>query len=219
MQLRPLQQVMVKHQHPFAFFGHCLGAETTPRLTISSHNLNQHEQVWYLGGKLAEQGANLASDDLIAAAQAELAELIPSVDFSRAEWATLAISRAEPLQAHFARPDNAFIAAAKGCNNVLVGWPTKLTLAPNLANQTFELLAQAGIAPIAKNATSQLAPYLPKPPIAPTPWELAFPAAMSAEEQLMLKLQEELVDAYDETKDEPYGLDSFALGQDRENRP
>jgi glycerol-3-phosphate dehydrogenase len=35
MQLRPLQQVMVKHQHPFDFYGHCLGLETTPRLTIS----------------------------------------------------------------------------------------------------------------------------------------------------------------------------------------
>jgi glycerol-3-phosphate dehydrogenase len=39
MQLRPLQQVMVKHQHPFDFYGHCLGREATPRLTISSHRL------------------------------------------------------------------------------------------------------------------------------------------------------------------------------------
>jgi hypothetical protein len=219
MQLRPLQQVMVKHRHPFSFFGHCLGAETTPRLTISSHSLNKQEQVWYLGGKLAEQGANLSSDELIEAAKAELAELIPWVDFSEAEWATLPISRAEPLQAKFARPDNAFIAPAKGCNNVLVGWPTKLTLAPNLANQTLDLLAQAGIVPSAKSATYDLSRYFPKPPIAPTPWELAFPATMSTEEQLMLKLQEELVEAYDETMDEPYGIDSFALDQERKDQP
>lgn len=219
MQLRPLQQVMVKHHHPFSFFGHCLGAETTPRLTISSHSLNKHEQVWYLGGKLAEQGAQLSSDELIESAKAELAELIPWVDLSSAEWATLPISRAEPLQANFARPDNAFIAAATGCSNVLVGWPTKLTLAPNLANQALELLTQAGITPDTKSSASQLAHYLPKPPIAQTPWELAFPAAMSAEEQLMLKLQEELVEAYDETKDEPYGVDSFALNPDRKDQP
>jgi hypothetical protein len=219
MQLRPLQQVMVKHSHPFSFFGHCLGAETTPRLTVSSHNLNKHEQVWYLGGKLAEQGAQLPSEELIEAAKAELAELIPSVDFSNAEWATLPISRAEPLQTNFARPDNAFIAAAKGCSNLLVGWPTKLTLAPNLANQVLELLTQTGITPNTETMASQLAQYLPKPPIAQTPWELAFPAAMSAEEQLMLKLQEELVEAYDETMDEPYGVDSFALNQERKDQP
>lgn len=219
MQLRPLQQVMVKHTHPFAFFGHCLGAETTPRLTISSHSLNKQEQVWYLGGKLAEQGAKLSSEELIEAAKAELAKLIPWIDFSAADWATLPISRAEPLQANFARPDNAFIAPAKNCSNVLVGWPTKLTLAPNLANQALELLAQAGIVPSTKPATSELSHYFPKPPIAQTPWELAFPAAMSAEEQLMLKLQEELVEAYDETMDEPYGVDSFALTQDRKDQP
>ncbi len=218
MQLRPLQQVMVKHHYPFNFFGHCLGAETTPRLTISSHSLNKHEQVWYLGGKLAEQGAHLPSSELIEMAKAELAELIPWVDLSNAEWATLPISRAEPLQTNFARPDNAFIAAAQGCNNVLVGWPTKLTLAPNLANQALELLAQAGINPGVKTATSDLARYLSKPPIASTPWEQAFPAAMSAEEQLMLKLQEELVEAYDETMDEPYGVDSFAINQ-RKDQP
>jgi hypothetical protein len=217
MQLRPLQQVMVKHHHPFNFFGHCLGAETTPRLTISSHIINKHEQVWYLGGKLAEQGAHLPSDELIDIAKRELAELIPWVDLSTAEWATVPISRAEPLQVNFARPDNAFIVPAKGCSNLLVGWPTKLTLAPNLANQTIELLTQAGISPTA--ATNELATLLPKPPIAQTPWELAFPAAMSAEEQLMLKLQEELVDAYDETMDEPYGVDSFALNQDRKDQP
>lgn len=216
MQLRPLQQVLVKHRHPFSFFGHCLGAETTPRLTISSHTLNKDEQVWYLGGKLAEQGAKLSSDELIEAAKAELAELIPSVDFSDADWATLPISRAEPLQTHFARPDNAFIAPAKGCSNVLVGWPTKLTLAPNLANQALELLAQAGIKPSANTASSELIRYLPKPPIAQTPWELAFPAAMTVEEQLMLKLQEELVEAYDETMDEPYGVDSFALNHENQ---
>lgn len=230
MQLRPLQQVMVKHHHPFSFFGHCLGADTTPRLTISSHSLTKTEQVWYLGGKLAEQGAQLPSDELIAQAKAELAELIPWVDLSNAEWATLPINRAEPLQANFARPDNAFIAPAQGVSNVLVGWPTKLTLAPNLANQALELLAQAGIFPsgnahgkaiahpITHPSIHELARYLPKPPIAPTPWEQAFPAAMSAEEQLMLKLQEDLVEAYDASRDEPYGIEHFS-GENAEKLP
>ncbi len=208
MQIRPLQQIMVKHHHPFQFFGHCLGAETTPRLTISSHALNKHEQVWYLGGSLAERGAQLQADELIEQAKQELAELIPWVDLSEAEWACLPINRAEPLQANFARPDNAFITAAKSCNNLLVGWPTKLTLAPNLANQALELFAQAGVAPSHETNTG-LQGLLPKPAIAPTPWELAFPPALSKEEALMLKLQEELVEAYDEEQDEPYGVESF----------
>lgn len=208
MQTRPLQQVMVKHQHPFAFFGHCLGAETTPRLTISSHALTKHEQVWYLGGSLAERGAGMEPDALIEKAKQELAELIPWVDLSEAEWATLPINRAEPLQPNFVRPDNAFIAPAEGCDNVLVGWPTKLTLAPNLANQALELLHKAGVHPTPSNAAN-LQGQLPKPSVAPTPWEIAFPPALSKEESLMLKLQEELVEAYDEEQDEPYGVESF----------
>src|SRR5690606_34948628 len=96
MQLRPLQQVMVKHQHPFDFYGHCLGRETTPRLTISSHRLPDGAHVWYLGGSLAEKGAHMAADELIAQAKDELAELIPWVDLEDAEWATLPVERAEP---------------------------------------------------------------------------------------------------------------------------
>lgn len=222
MQLRPLQQVMVKHHHPFQFFGHCLGAETTPRLTISSHTLNKQEQVWYLGGSLAERGAAMEPDELIEQAKQELAELIPWVDLQGAQWACLPINRAEPWQTNFARPDNAFISAAKGCNNLLIGWPTKLTLVPNLANQAIDLLNHTNITPSQESSITELATYLTKPPIAATPWETAFPPTMSAEASLMLKLQEELVEAYDEEQDEPYGVESFmhdAHNNKREDQP
>lgn len=188
MQLRPLQQVMVKHQHPFDFYGHCLGRETTPRLTISSHRLPDGGHVWYLGGSLAEKGAQMTSAELIEQAQRELADLIPWVDLEGAEWATLAVERAEPLQPNFVRPDNAFIAPATGTANLLVGWPTKLTLAPNLANQALELLTDAGITPSTNNI--HLHNYLAYAEIAKTPWELAFPPAMSAEEALALRFRE-----------------------------
>jgi glycerol-3-phosphate dehydrogenase len=219
MQLRPLQQVLVKHHHPFRFFGHCLGAETTPRITISSHTLNKNEQVWYLGGSLAERGASMGTSELIEHAKQELAELIPWVDLTTAQWATLPIMRAEPLQANFARPDNAFVSTAQGCSNVLVGWPTKLTLVPNLANQALDLLTHAGVKPSHTNAAQPLIDLLPKPPIAAMPWELAFPASLSAEEALMLKLQNELVEAYDEGQDEPYGVENFTYDQKREDQP
>jgi len=195
MQLRPLQQVMVKHQHPFVFYGHCLGVETTPRLTISTHFLSEHERVWYLGGSLAEKGATMDAEQLIAQAQQELSELIPWVDLSNAEWATLPVTRAEPLQPQFKRPDNAFVSPAEGCDNLLVAWPTKLTLAPNLANQVLALLETAQLTPVDKSegqaALHTLHQLLPTPPIAATPWELAFPPEMSAEERLILKFAAE----------------------------
>lgn len=188
MQLRPLQQVMVKHQHPFDFYGHCLGRETTPRLTISSHRLPDGGHVWYLGGSLAEKGAGMAPAELIELAKRELEELIPWVNLDDAEWATLAVERAEPLQPNFARPDNAFIAPATGVPNVLVGWPTKLTLAPNLANQALQLLADASISPSTNKIN--LHNYFAYAEIAKMPWELAFPPALSAEEALALRFHE-----------------------------
>lgn len=189
MQLRPLQQVLVKHRYPFDFYGHCLGRETTPRLTISSHRLPDGAHVWYLGGSLAEKGAVMAPDELIEQAKQELAELIPWVNLDGAEWATLPIERAEPLQPRMMRPDNAFIAPADGTANLLVGWPTKLTLAPNLANQALGLLADADIAPSTNNIN--LHNYLPYAELAKTPWELAFPPAISAEEALALRFREQ----------------------------
>ncbi|HSC69201.1 MAG TPA: FAD-dependent oxidoreductase [Cellvibrio sp.] len=189
MQLRPLQQVMVKHHHPFDFYGHCLGRETTPRLTISSHRLPDGGHIWYLGGSLAEKGAHMEADALIELARQELQELIPWMNLEGAEWTTLPVARAEPLQTNFARPDNAFIAPAKGASNLLVGWPTKLTLAPNLANQAFELLQIDGITPSAPEA-SALHNYLAYAELAKTPWELAFPPAMSAEDALALRFRE-----------------------------
>jgi hypothetical protein len=219
MQVRPLQQVMVKHHYPYSFYGHCLGAETTPRLTISSHKLNSTDYVWYLGGSLAEKGAHMNADELIEAAQAELKELLPWVDFGAVEWKTLPIERAEPLQPNFLRPENAFVSATDGINNLLVAWPTKLTLAPNLANQLLELLDKQGVKPNPQYSQKHgLQRILAHPPIAPTPWEIAFPPAIKAEEALLLKLQEDLVEAYDETQDEPYGIESFAEKSDREGQ-
>ena len=183
MQCRPLQQVMIKHNYPHAFYGHCLGAETTPRLTISSHPCNykksnyeqgndEQNQIWYLGGTLAEKGANLPPETLIANAKKELEELMPWVDLSEAQWATLPVNRAEPKQLNFARPDKAFTSITKECPNVIVAWPTKLTLCPNLADEIITLLDQ-------QKVTSSSSPtpnlhFLSTPPIAPTPWQTAF---------------------------------------------
>lgn len=171
MQTRPLQQVMVKHRHPHSFFGHCLGGETTPRVTISSHHCTDDSQVWYLGGSLAEKGATQSADQLIHCAQRELSELLPWVDLSEAQWATLPVERAEPRQRNFARPDQAYADWAGQCKNVIAAWPTKLTLAPNLSTQVIDLLVKRAIKP-----SRSRAPELPlaSPKIAPPPWQNAF---------------------------------------------
>ncbi|WIO74468.1 FAD-dependent oxidoreductase [Porticoccaceae bacterium LTM1] len=174
MQRRPLQQVMVKHNYPHRFYGHCLGAEKTPRLTISSHPCADGSQVWYLGGSLAERSVGKPADKVIDDAKRELADLLPWVDLGEdARWATLNIDRAEPLQRNFARPDKAYVAAAKGCDNVLVAWPTKLTLSPNLATETLALLAESGVTPTS-GAEIPALDFLPVPPVSETPWEHAF---------------------------------------------
>ena len=171
MQRRPLQQVMVKHRHAHPFYGHCLGADTTPRLTISSHPCEDGSQVWYLGGALAEKGVDLAPDTLIDLAKKELTALLPWVDLSEAQWATLAVDRAEPQQRNFARPDQAYANWADGCSNVIAAWPTKLTLAPDLGSKVFELLHERGIKP---GHLSVPPLNLPKPVVATTPWQVAF---------------------------------------------
>lgn len=171
MQLRPLQQVMVRHRLPYRFYGHCLGAEITPRLTISSHPLTDGSQVWYLGGSLAEKGASQSAEQVIEAAQRELATLMPWLDLSEAEWAAWPVDRAEPRQRNFARPDNAFAAWIGGASNVIAAWPTKLTLSPHLATEVLRLLRERSIGPSQAQAPNL---SLPQPDIAATPWETAF---------------------------------------------
>lgn len=173
MQCRPLQQVMVKHSYPHSFYGHCLGVETTPRLTISSHPCEDGQQVWYLGGSLAEKSVGLPASETIINAKQELQNLMPWVDLSQAQWRTLTVTRAEPKQINFARPDKAFVSVIKERPNVMVAWPTKLTLCPNLANEVIALLHQHNITPSPTEAIPKLH-FLGKPPIAPTPWQTAF---------------------------------------------
>ncbi|MCP8900788.1 NAD(P)/FAD-dependent oxidoreductase [Gilvimarinus xylanilyticus] len=167
-QLRPLKQLVVRHRHPYAFYGHCLGADKTPRLTISSHPSHDGSLVWYLGGSLAEEGANLSDDELIARGRNELKQLFPWLDFSDAQFSTLFIERAEPKQPGLVRPDQAFAEPANGLDNVIVAWPTKLTLTPNMAQQ---VLAQLD-GPMNTNAgLAQLAQRLNTPDVAALPWE------------------------------------------------
>ena len=165
---------MVKHNVKDLFFGHCVTTDKTPRLTISSHPLQDGQQVWYLGGTLAEKGVAQSPQQLIDTAKEELGALMPWIDFSNAEWATLAVDRAEPRQQKMMRPDNAFAQWAEGPANIMAAWPTKLTLSPHLSEEIERLLRIRNISP---GDTTFASLPLPKPEIATTPWHEAFSRA------------------------------------------
>src|SRR5690606_6310316 len=114
---------------------HCTGAgtRTSPRLTVSTHFRRDGQPVWYLGGDLATEGVGRSEAAQRAFAHQELEDIFPWLPWAEARWATLLVDRAEPLQPQLLKPDEAFAAPAQGLANVTVAWPTKLTLAPDLA--------------------------------------------------------------------------------------
>lgn len=173
MQIRPLHQVLLHHDYPHPLYAHCMGNNPSPRLTISSHRGRDGRWVWYLGGDLATEGVELEPDALIGRARRELAELFPWVNFGRTEWATLRVDRAEPLQKALVKPDKAFAASADSANNVIVAWPTKLTLAPNMTDEVIALLNADTITPQHPGEPTALA-TLPEPAVATPCWQSLF---------------------------------------------
>ena len=141
MQLRPLQMVMCKAKDPEhslpAIYAHSLGSGSKPIATITSHLTENGNIVWYIGGNIAEQGVGKPFDTLSAEAEALLHKIMPWFDLPKLEWATHDINRAEPKQSALSRPDTAFV-ESKG--NVHIAWPTKLALAPDLADKIIEKL-------------------------------------------------------------------------------
>jgi len=168
-QLRPLHMVMVKGPSLKPLYAHCLGGGPKPRITVTTHPAANGEWVWYVGGDIAEaEGVARTADEQIAAAKKELASLLPWVDLSQAQWATLRVDRAEPAQSGLVRPDNAFVSDT---GRLLVGWPTKLALAPDFSDRVIHALEQVGIKP----GNVPALPDFPRPPLGKTAWEQLLP--------------------------------------------
>tara|TARA_R110000782_G_scaffold269071_2_gene366512 strand:- start:253 stop:666 length:414 start_codon:yes stop_codon:yes gene_type:complete len=136
-------------------------------MTVTTHPCADGQWCWYLGGELAEQGVQLTPDALVSKAQHELAELLPWIDLSKCQWTTLPVNRAEPAQSGLVRPDTAYLQPVQ---NVLVSWPTKLALAPDLSDQALAQLEQQGIRPNISDDYSQL----PRPQLAAPAWDICF---------------------------------------------
>lgn len=170
MQRRPLHMVLVKHQIKEPVYVHCVANQlnSTPEVTVTTHLCEDGKTAWYLGGELAEAGVNLEQKDQIDAARARVNTLFHWCNLDNARWSSFFIDRAEPRQSGGKRPDNFFI---KNIANYQVCWPTKLTLAPALANTILRNLQDEGIMPL---GNEQPPPALPFPGIARPPWETCF---------------------------------------------
>ena len=142
MQRRPLHMVLIKTDIPHPVFAHCFGLGATPRITITTSKAPDGKTIWYLGGQIAEEGVKRDAKQQIEFARAELKQIFPWLDFSNAEFASFFVDRAEPLQAGGKRPDGAYMNEEK---NAIVAWPTKLALAPALAQNILKALQSQGL--------------------------------------------------------------------------
>ena len=143
-QLRPLKMLLVKHDLGHRLYAHCVGTSNKPVLTVTTHDCPDGKVVWYLGGDLAERGVERSDQEQLAAGRDEMKQLFPWLDFSQAEFAVLNVTRAEPKQQALVKPDNAY---AHRDHNLIVAWPTKLTLAPDLGDRVMALVKESGLEP------------------------------------------------------------------------
>ncbi len=156
MQTRPLHMLAARVSHAQPAFVHCIGDSfgMTPRLTVTSHPDPTSESggwIWYIGGEIAESGVQRSPEEQQAEGQRQLSEAFPWVDFRAAQWSSFFINRAEPRLPNLQRPDNAFVSAK---HNVLITWPTKLTLTPDLSDSVCAELERQGVQPQAAPAAN-----------------------------------------------------------------
>jgi glycine/D-amino acid oxidase-like deaminating enzyme len=167
LQLRPLHMVMARGSGlPGHLYAHCAGASDVPRLTVTTHYDAEGRLIWYLGGGLAEQGVQRDRAEQIRAARRELLALLPWAKWSNVEFATFTVKRAEAWQSSGARP------AGPGLfrdGKMIAVWPTKLSLAPLLAEQVEQVLRK--LVPRPRPADLSLLADWPRPEVAIYPWD------------------------------------------------
>ncbi|MAT14676.1 MAG: FAD-dependent oxidoreductase [Planctomyces sp.] len=164
-QTRPLHMVVVRGNLPW-LNGHCVdGAKT--RVTISSEQTSDGQTLWQLGGQIAELGVNMSREEVLAFAAVELKAAIPGLDLNDTEWSSYRVDRAEPVTGDGKRPDHAFFLRD---DNIWTAWPTKLALAPQLADHLLTALSPLLTANQPIDGADLLTRW-PRPPIADYPWE------------------------------------------------
>lgn len=177
MQRRPLHMVMIRgamrergrNELPL-LNGHCVDGSAT-RVTITTTRDYSDRIIWQVGGRIAEAGVNKSPRELVTHARNELEAVLPSVEYSDLEWSTYRVDRAEPATGRGARPDDAH-AMREG--NVIIAWPTKLALVPEMARRAMVLIPEAKEAKEQANAGAfdvNVVVNWPQPIVALPPWE------------------------------------------------
>jgi len=164
MQRRPLHMVLLRGPLPW-INGHCTDGART-RVTITSTRDVAGRCVWQIGGQIAEDGVGMDPGQLVVRAYEELTEVLPGISLAGAQAATYAVDRAEGATPGGARPEDVWVRRE---GNVVTAWPTKMALAPRLAERVRELLE-----PPVANAHGLARPNLhgwPRPELAAPPWE------------------------------------------------
>ncbi len=169
MQRRPLHMVLAKMPFELSLYAHCLGLGNRPRITITTHRAQDGKWIWYMGGSLAEDGIDRDSPSQIRAARRELTSLFPWVDFSAVEFTTFMVDRAEPFQTNGFKPETASVSVIE---NMMIVWPTKLALAPKLADDVMRHAQSLSLSPSLFDAR-ELRSW-PIPPLARPIWEDMF---------------------------------------------
>jgi hypothetical protein len=144
-------------------FGHCIvGGKTGLTITTPVPGL------WQIGGEIAER---LAYEDNPATARqwalGEIRRWLPGLDLKGAETSMYRAIRAEARTAAIRRPSG--VHASQIAPGMIVAWPTKLSMAPVLADEVFELVQLDLKAPGGYDET----PSWPAPSVARYPWEEA----------------------------------------------
>ena len=138
MQRRPLAMAVCKMKCPIPkVFGHQLGNGSKPELTISTHEIDDTQYI-YLGGQLAENGAEQTDAVVCDQAFHALAKALPWLELQIHSIRVFRINRAEPKTQQGNRPNSAFTIKNHG---LTVCWPTKLALAPALSDQVIPQLS------------------------------------------------------------------------------
>ncbi len=165
MQTRPLHAVIMKLKQPLSLYAHCIGLHHVPRLSITSHLAHDGNIVWYLGGKLAEDGIHVDNQTQCDRAKNELSILFPWFNFYDCQIKSFIINRAEGKQAKGKRPDSSTIYQR---GNAHIIWPTKLVFAPKVGIDIMTAFSENQIKPTEEAQTT--IPW-PQPSIATPIWD------------------------------------------------
>lgn len=130
MQRRPLHMVMLRGRHLPILNGHCVDGTKT-RVTITSDVDSNGRTIWQVGGQISEDGVRWDSTELLQQAKSEIESVLPDIDLTDVEGGTYRVDRAEQLMPNGKRPETIQVTEA---GNLITAWPTKMALAPILAN-------------------------------------------------------------------------------------